>query len=121
MGKSALRISLPLSMSGRTVTDGEPSRELPRTNDWRFCPISNEDLSYAKHHLDDERAGRPLCPECLKSVPADLISCVSTLNSQLSASPLLNHFFELRTEDTSGVAIKRDMEPIPFLALDDEF
>ena len=38
-----------------------------------------------------------------------------------SASTLLNHFFELRTEDTSVVAIKRDMEPITFLALDNEF
>ena len=52
MGKSAVRISLPLIMSGCTVTDGEPSCDWPRTNDWRFCPISNEDLSYAKHQLD---------------------------------------------------------------------
>jgi hypothetical protein len=29
MGKSALRISLPLIMSGRTVTDGEPLCEWP--------------------------------------------------------------------------------------------
>jgi hypothetical protein len=29
MGKSALRISLPLIMSGRTVTNGEPLRERP--------------------------------------------------------------------------------------------
>ena len=34
---------------------------------------------------------------------------------------LLNHFLELRAEDTSVVAIKRDMEPISFLALDNEF
>ena len=29
MGKSALRISLPLIISGRTVTDAEPLRERP--------------------------------------------------------------------------------------------
>ena len=33
---------------------------------------------------------------------------------------LLNHFFKLRAKHSSVVAIKRDMEPIPFLALDDE-
>ena len=34
---------------------------------------------------------------------------------------LLNHFLQLRAEHGSVVAIKRDMEPIPFFALDDEF
>jgi hypothetical protein len=35
--------------------------------------------------------------------------------------PLLNYFFKLRAEHSSVVAIKRDMEPIPFFTLDDEF
>ena len=35
-------------------------------------------------------------------------------------SELLNHFFKLRTEDSSIVTIKRDMEPIPFLAFGNE-
>src|SRR5262249_54112442 len=30
---------------------------------------------------------------------------------------LFYNFFNLGTEDSSGIAIKRDMEPIPFLAL----
>jgi hypothetical protein len=34
---------------------------------------------------------------------------------------LLNHFIKLRAEHSSIVAIKRDMEPVALLALDDEF
>jgi hypothetical protein len=46
---------------------------------------------------------------------------LSAFNSQLStSSELLDHFLKLRTKDSSVVTIKRDMEPIPFLALDNE-
>ena len=38
-----------------------------------------------------------------------------------SKPALLSHFLQLSPEHSSIVAIKRDMEPIPFLALDDEF
>ena len=34
---------------------------------------------------------------------------------------LLNHFFNLSPEHSSVVAIKGNMKPIPFFALDDEF
>ena len=34
---------------------------------------------------------------------------------------LLNHFLKLGSEHSSVVAIKRDMEPVALLALDDEF
>ena len=40
--------------------------------------------------------------------------------SAINSLRLLNHFLELSPEHSSVVAIKRDMEPIPFLALDDE-
>ena len=44
---------------------------------------------------------------------------LSTLSHQLLR--LLNHFLQLSPEHSSVVAIKRDMEPIPFFALHDEF
>jgi len=34
---------------------------------------------------------------------------------------LFNHFLELSSEHSSAVAIKRDMEPVAFLAFDNEF
>ena len=60
-----------------------------------------------QHREEDEIT----CPERLLSFPL----------SGYQISGLLNYFFKLRAEHSSVVAIKRDMEPIPFLALDNEF
>ena len=47
--------------------------------------------------------------------------CCRSWGRLLPEAALLNHFLELTPEHSSVVAIKRDMEPIAFLALDDEF
>src|SRR6266498_6166237 len=60
-------------------------------------------------------------PVALRLWPSPAAKVDHTLNPQLSTLRSFNHFFKLRTEHSSVVAIKRDMEPIPFFALDDEF
>ena len=61
-----------------------------------------------------------------KLQPTDLCPVIEVGAAQApdeggSTLSLLNHFFKLRAEHSSVVAIKRDMQPIPFFALDDEF
>src|SRR6266496_5343201 len=61
-----------------------------------------------------------------KLQPTDLCPVIEVGAAQApdeggSTRSLLNHFLKLCAKDSSVVAIKGDMEPIPFFALDDEF